>query len=67
MPINAYDADSGINATLEYSLVTGPFDNYFNIDPNTGQLFLVKHLDRELLKQNLLTAQIVARQVSNFY
>ncbi|XP_071543668.1 cadherin-89D [Panulirus ornatus] len=63
--LNAKDGDVGQNTTLHYTLVESPAADHFTLDPDTGQLFLSKHLDRENLTDNMLTLHVRAEQVDN--
>lgn len=43
----ATDADLGLNALVEFEIVSGNTDGSFSIDKSTGDLTVVKQLDRE--------------------
>lgn len=45
--VKADDVDAGINSILTYSIIDGNDDDKFMIFPTTGQISLVKQLDRE--------------------
>ncbi|XP_064090061.1 cadherin-89D-like isoform X2 [Macrobrachium nipponense] len=63
--ISAWDGDVGQNASLRYSLVDSQAAHYFTLDPDSGRLYLTKHLDRENLTDPTLTLHIRAEQVDN--
>jgi hypothetical protein len=64
-PILATDQDTGILAPLEYRITAGNELQYFELDKNTGQLYLAKEIDRELLDTNRFYLDIVAFQKDN--
>lgn len=45
--VSATDADTGINAKLSYSIVSGDNHNWFTINTNSGLITTAKELDRE--------------------
>lgn len=45
MRVVATDEDEGVNGEIRYSLVSGNIDDVFEVDPETGFLFLSKGLD----------------------
>ncbi|XP_068218882.1 cadherin-89D [Palaemon carinicauda] len=63
--IEAADGDVGLNATLRYSLVDSPAAQYFTLDPDSGRLYLSRHLDRENLTDSTFTLHIRAEQIDN--
>ncbi|KAL0964189.1 hypothetical protein UPYG_G00320520 [Umbra pygmaea] len=52
--VSATDADSGIFAVIEYSLVDG--EGKFGITPSTGDIYILSPLDRETKDHYTLTA-----------
>ncbi|KAL2082877.1 hypothetical protein ACEWY4_020650 [Coilia grayii] len=52
--VSATDADSGLFAVIEYSLVDG--EGKFGITPTTGDIFILSPLDRETKDHYTLTA-----------
>lgn len=65
-PLRARDGDTGRNSPLRYSLVESPTADYFTVDPDTGRLYVTKHLDRENLTDDVLTLHVRAVQVSRY-
>lgn len=63
--IQAYDQDSGINARLRYSIVLGNEEGFFEMNAQTGELFLIREIDLEKLSNPTLSLQIQASQVDN--
>ena len=61
--LRAYDGDRGLNTTLNYSLVEGHSSKYFSINSSTAELYLIKHLDLEILKDPTLILHVRAQQV----
>ncbi|XP_072433894.1 protocadherin Fat 3-like isoform X4 [Chiloscyllium punctatum] len=53
----AEDCDSQINAQINFSIVNGDPDNYFNIHPVTGLIKVKERLDREKISGYSLTVQ----------
>ncbi|XP_042230761.1 cadherin-89D-like [Homarus americanus] len=64
-PLSARDGDVGQNTSLRYTLVESPAAEHFTLDPDTGRLYLTKHLDREKLTDNTMTLHVRAEQVDN--
>ncbi|XP_009877224.1 PREDICTED: protocadherin Fat 3-like, partial [Apaloderma vittatum] len=56
--IKAYDADSGFNGRVLYTISDGNVDSCFNIDMNTGVLNVLMPLDREKTELYLLNITI---------
>uniref|UniRef100_A0A3B3CED5 Cadherin-23 n=1 Tax=Oryzias melastigma TaxID=30732 RepID=A0A3B3CED5_ORYME len=52
--VRATDADSGLFAAIEYSLVDG--EGKFAISPTTGEIYIISPLDRETKDHYTLTA-----------
>nr|XP_040035256.1 cadherin-23 isoform X2 [Gasterosteus aculeatus aculeatus] len=52
--VKATDADSGLFAVIEYSLVDG--EGKFGIKPSTGEIYILSPLDRETKDHYTLTA-----------
>ncbi|GFR97583.1 protocadherin Fat [Elysia marginata] len=52
--LQAVDADSGPNAAVSYSIVSGNEEGKFGVNAGTGKLFLKATLDRETQDQYLL-------------
>ncbi|XP_020287734.1 protein dachsous isoform X2 [Pseudomyrmex gracilis] len=52
LQVTAVDLDTGNNARLSYRLVGSAA---FRINPNTGWIYLVQNLDREVLDRHVLT------------
>lgn len=63
--IMAYDQDTGINARLRYSIILGNEGGFFEMNAQTGELFLVREIDLEKLANPTLSLQIQASQVDN--
>ena len=59
--INATDEDHGLNAVLEFLIVSGDATNSFSIDPLSGKLVLSAPLDRESGTGELVNLTIAAR------
>ncbi|XP_061178908.1 protocadherin Fat 4-like [Saccostrea echinata] len=58
----AYDLDIGFNSIISYSLDTLPLDGaialqYFSVDTTTGNVILIKELDRELYANISMTVK----------
>ena len=64
-PIKATDQDTGILAPLEYRITAGNELQFFELDKDTGQLFLAKEIDREVLDTNRFYLDIIAFQQDN--
>ncbi|XP_074649083.1 cadherin-23-like [Tubulanus polymorphus] len=65
-PLHAFDQDTGINMTINYSIEKGTIINnevHFRMDNQTGALYLLKSLDRENLIPNPFTIQVKAYQI----
>jgi hypothetical protein len=63
--ILAYDQDTGINARLRYSIILGNEGGFFEMNAQTGELFLIREIDLEKLTTPTLSLQIQASQVDN--
>lgn len=63
--IMAYDQDTGINARLRYSIILGNEGGFFEMNAQTGELFLIREIDLEKLSNPTLSLQIQASQVDN--
>lgn len=63
--IMAYDQDTGINARLRYSIILGNEGGFFEMNAQTGELFLIREIDLEKLATPTLSLQIQASQVDN--
>ena len=59
--INATDDDRGLNAAIEFLILSGDSTNSFTIDPLTGKLTLTAPLDREEGTGGTITLIIAAR------
>lgn len=59
--IRAIDQDSGLNASLTYSIVPSSHSKFFTIDPKTAVLKLTKHLNLS----NPITLVVKATQLDN--
>lgn len=64
-PIQAYDQDLAINSTVQYDIIAGNDEDYFDIDQNNGTLYLVREVDRESLANNGFDLQVRARQTDD--
>lgn len=64
-PIAAFDQDTGINARLRYNIILGNEAGFFEMNAQTGELFLVREIDLERLPNPILALQIQASQVDN--
>ena len=51
----AFDADSGINANISYSIVMGNTGNTFSIHPSAGNITLIRFLNFESIQKYELT------------
>lgn len=49
--VKATDADSSSNGRVSYSIQTGNDEGYFQLNPNTGEVRLMKSLDLETLQE----------------
>ena len=63
-PIKAYDQDFGVNASITYKISGGNEGGYFEMDPMTGQLYLLKQIDREDPATQEFNLQIIASQIN---
>ena len=61
----AYDQDTGINARLRYSIILGNEGGFFEMNAQTGEIFLIREIDLEKLANPTLSLQIQASQVDN--
>ena len=52
--VSATDEDSGVNSEVTYGFLDGNEDGKFSIDSTSGQIILVKELDRETEDEYLL-------------
>jgi hypothetical protein len=50
--VSAVDADAGDNAAIKYSIIGGNKASVFNINSETGDIFLQQSLDREVQVNN---------------
>ena len=64
-PILAEDQDTRLKSQLQYRISAGNDLQFFNIDRDTGQIFLVKHVDREALDNDKFVLEVVAWQTDN--
>ncbi|MEE6461607.1 hypothetical protein FKM82_001338 [Ascaphus truei] len=53
--VSAKDKDSGSNGQLDYAIVEGNKDNFFNINRVTGEIRSTRTLDRETVSQHTLS------------
>lgn len=51
MQVLALDKDSNQNCKISYRLIKGDSHKHFYVDPNSGQISVVKSLDREKVKK----------------
>ncbi|XP_065921937.1 cadherin EGF LAG seven-pass G-type receptor 1-like [Magallana gigas] len=59
--VQAKDSDSGKNAMIKYKLILSKWSSYFNIDPNSGNLHLIKKIYRETMgSSGILELTVVA-------
>lgn len=56
--VKASDADSGINALLNYTLLPGEYEEIFSIDSLSGNISIIKDLDRERISSITLHVQV---------
>ncbi|CAG0894132.1 unnamed protein product, partial [Cyprideis torosa] len=61
--IMAWDGDRGMNKSLRFRIVSGNERGFFDMDPASGRLFLVKEVDRENPLTSHFSLQISASQV----
>ena len=59
--INATDADSGLNADIEFLILSGDSTGSFSIDSTTGELSVSSSLDREAAPDATISLTISAR------
>ena len=52
--VSATDEDSGVNSAIAYGFLDGNDDGKFSIDSTSGQIILVKELDRETRDEYVL-------------
>ena len=64
-PIQAQDQDTELNAELEYRITAGNQMMYFHMDKNTGEIFLTKEIDLEVLESDKFTLEVTAWQKDN--
>ena len=57
MPVSASDSDTGTNKEFKYSIFEGDPDGQFRLDPDNGNLYVHRRLDREILAEYLLTVR----------
>ncbi|XP_072332549.1 protocadherin Fat 3-like isoform X2 [Scyliorhinus torazame] len=57
LTVLAEDSDSQTNAQIQFSIVNGDPDKYFNISPTTGLIKVKQQLDREKVSGYSLTVQ----------
>lgn len=50
---------------MQYDIIAGNDEEYFDIDPNNGTLFLIREVDRESLTSNGFDLQVRARQTDD--
>lgn len=56
--MKATDADSGINALLNYTLLAGEYKEMFSIDSSSGNISIIGDLDRERISNVTLHVQV---------
>ena len=56
--VKATDADSGINATLNYTLLAGEYKEMFSINSSSGNISIMGDLDRERISDITLHVQV---------
>lgn len=59
--INATDEDRGLNAEIQFLIISGDDTDSFSIDPSTGKIILTAPLDREGGTGEIVTLVIAAR------
>ncbi|XP_026221242.1 cadherin-related family member 5-like [Anabas testudineus] len=62
-PLYAIDGDSGINEEMSYSILSGNDDNLFEINPNTGNITMLK----PVTTLEPITLTVMAAQKVNSY
>ena len=65
LTVFATDQDIGYNGEIEYSIVSGSYDDLFRINQDTGVLSVKSTLDREEVAEVQLTVQASDRGVDN--
>ena len=56
--VKATDADSGINAILNYTFLAGEYKEMFSIDSSSGNISIIGDLDRERISNITLHVQV---------
>ena len=56
--VKATDADSGINAILNYTLLAGEYKEMFSINSSSGNITIIGDLDRERISNITLHVQV---------
>ena len=56
--MKATDADSGINALLNYTLLPGEYEEIFSIDSSSGNISIIRDLDRERISNITLHVHV---------
>ena len=56
--MKATDADSGVNALLNYTFLPGEYDEIFSIDSSSGNISIIGDLDRERISNITLHVQV---------
>ena len=56
--VKATDADSGINAILNYTLLAGEYKDMFSIDSSSGNISIIGDLDRERISNITLHVRV---------
>lgn len=56
--MKATDADSGINALLNYTLLPGEYEQIFSINSSSGNISIIRDLDRERISSITLHVQV---------
>lgn len=67
MTINARDEDSGDNGLMQYSLRDINNTNMFEANPVTGEIFVLKSLDRETTPMYVLTFVAIDKGKARFF
>ena len=65
--VNATDKDSGLNGYVVYSILTGNDKQSFAIGINSGEIWTVKKLDRESMKEHKLSIQARDEGKNSFF
>ena len=66
-PLRAWDMDKGLNATVRYSLEAGhefQGQDYFRLDPDTGQIIPLHVLNRAEKAQFILSVKVILNDLS---